>query len=198
MSYELSPFPPALLEARNVFWKADKPQLVSAICDHARDAILDFVPETGCYVLDWGSLIHRMPWKPGDSYGRIAQLYADFTVRHYGSSAVVVFDGYEEWPSKDITHQRRRHTIHPLVSFTAETQFYNKKEEFMSTDSNKQRLIWMVSDELKKRLHCSQRTRGCWCTHSEGCSGEVSTCIQHTTTLIGEVTDLLVLLLYYA
>ena len=33
--------------------------------------------------------------------------------------------------------------------FTAETQFYNKKE-FMSTDSNKQRLMWMVSDELVK------------------------------------------------
>ena len=48
--------------------------------------------------------------------------YADFTVRHYVSSAVVVFDGYEEGPSiKYITHQRRRHTIHPLVSFTAES-----------------------------------------------------------------------------
>ena len=34
-----------------------------------------------------------------------------------------------------------------VVSFTAETQFYDKKE-FMSTDSNKQRL---VSDELRKR-----------------------------------------------
>jgi len=165
MSYELSRFPPALLEARNVFRKADKPQLASTICDHARDVILYSAPETGCYVLDGGSLLHRMPWKSGDSYGRIAQLYADFTVRHYGSSEIVVFDGYEEQPSiKDITYQRTRHNIHPLVSFTAETQFYGKKEEFMSTnitDSIKQGLIWMVSDELKKRLHCSQRTRGC-------------------------------------
>jgi len=64
-----------------------------------------------------------MPWKPGDSYRRIAQLFADFTVRHYGSSVIVVFDGYEEGPFiKDIAHQRRRHNIHPLVSFTAETQ----------------------------------------------------------------------------
>ena len=31
MSYELGPVPPALLEARNVFRKADKPQLASAI-----------------------------------------------------------------------------------------------------------------------------------------------------------------------
>jgi len=45
----------------------------------------------------------------------------------------------------------RQHNILPLVIFTAETQFYNKKEEFMSTDRNKQRLIWMVSDELRKK-----------------------------------------------
>ena len=46
--YELSPFPSALFEARNVFRKADKPQLASTIfCDHARDAmILDSAPET--------------------------------------------------------------------------------------------------------------------------------------------------------
>jgi len=31
MSYELGPVPPAMLEARNVFRKADKPQLASVI-----------------------------------------------------------------------------------------------------------------------------------------------------------------------
>ena len=46
MRYELTPFPPALFEARNVFRKADKPQLAKAICDHAQDAIQDSVPET--------------------------------------------------------------------------------------------------------------------------------------------------------
>ena len=35
MCYELSPFPPALFEAGNIFRKADKPQLAHAICDHA-------------------------------------------------------------------------------------------------------------------------------------------------------------------
>ena len=105
MSYELSPFPPALFEARNVFRKADKPQLGSAIRDHARDAILQSVPETQCHVLDGGSVLHRVPWKPGETYGRIAESYADFIVRHYGSGAIVVFDGYEDGPSiKDVIH----------------------------------------------------------------------------------------------
>ena len=197
MRYELSPFPPALFEARNVFRKADKPQLAHAICDHASDSILDSVPETECHVLDGGSLLHRIPWQRGKSYGEIAQSYADFTIRHYGSATTVVFDGYEEGPSiKDNTHQRRGHNIHPVVSFTAETEFSGKKEEFLSRDINKQRLIRMISDELRKR--------DCTVVNAPGdadvdiVKDAVETSLLHTTTLIGEDTDLLVLLLYYA
>ena len=29
-------------------------------------------------------------------HGKIAKSYADFTIRHYGSSSTVIFDGYEE------------------------------------------------------------------------------------------------------
>ena len=90
----------------------------------------DDVPETGCYVIDGGSLLHRFPWKTGDSYGAIAESYADFNVRHYGQ-ATVVFDGYSEGHSiKDNTHQRRGKNMHPIVSFTAETEFSGKKEDF--------------------------------------------------------------------
>jgi len=82
MSYELSPFPPALFDSINVFRKADKPQLAHAISEHAPDGILDFVPETERHVLECGSLLHRIRWKKGESYGTIAP-YADFTVRQY-------------------------------------------------------------------------------------------------------------------
>ena len=29
-------------------------------------------------------------------HGKIAKSYTDFTIRHYGSSSTIVFDGYEE------------------------------------------------------------------------------------------------------
>jgi len=80
LTYELSPYPPALFETRNILRKADKLQLAQAIRDHAAD------------VLDGDSLLHHLPWKKGDSYNAIAESYADFTVRHYGQ-ATVVFDG---------------------------------------------------------------------------------------------------------
>ena len=128
MRYELSPFPPALFEARNVFRKADKPQLAHAIRDHASDAMLDCVPGSTRHDLDGGSLLHRVPWQLGTRYGEIAKSYADFAIRHYGPATTVVFDGYEEWPSiKDNTHQRRGRNMHPVVSFTAETKLLGKQ-----------------------------------------------------------------------
>ena len=124
LSYELSPFPPALFETRNILRKADKPQLSQAIRDSSSDAVLFSVPETDCYVLDGGSLLHRVPWEKGKSYGEIAETYANFTTRHYGQ-ATVVFDGYGEGPSiKDNTHQRRGKNIHPLVNFKSDTALW--------------------------------------------------------------------------
>ena len=72
--YELSPFPPALFEARHVLRKADKPQLAHAIRDHASDAMLDCVPESTRHVLDGGSLLHRVPWQLGTRYGEIVNI----------------------------------------------------------------------------------------------------------------------------
>ena len=56
----------------------------------------------------------------------------------------------EESTIKDDTHQRTGHNIHTVVSFTAETDFSSKKEEFLSRDTTKQRVIPMISDELRE------------------------------------------------
>ena len=75
--------------------------------------MIDCVPETMLRVLDGGSILHRIPWKHGTSFfGKIAK------------------GGEEESNIKDDTHHRRGHSIHAVVSFTAETDFSGKKEEF--------------------------------------------------------------------
>ena len=75
MFYELSPYPAALFEARGIFRKADKPQLAQAVTElvsmESDKAILNSIPPTQQYLLDGGSLIHRLPWKRGGSYGVI-------------------------------------------------------------------------------------------------------------------------------
>ena len=115
---------------------------------------------------------------------------------HYGPYTTIVFDGYEEGPSiKDNTHQRRGRNVHHVASFTAQTELSGKKEEFLSRDTNKQRLIQTISDQLRERY--------CIVVNAPGDADvdivktAVDTSLQHTTTLIGEETDLLVLRLYY-
>ncbi|KAG1691496.1 hypothetical protein GQR58_007434 [Nymphon striatum] len=201
MRYELSPYPPSLFEDKNILRKADKPQLAQAIIAHCNktpscEAISDTIPQTEMYVLDGGALLHKHKWTRGDTYGKIVKAYADFTSKQYGS-ATVVFDGYLAGPSiQDSTHQRRgQATIHPIVNFTGETEFEGKKEEFLSRGSNKQHLISLISDELERV--------GCTVIQAEADAGvdiaktAVNIASVHSTTLIGQDTDLLVLLLHY-
>ena len=92
--------------------KPEKTQLAKEIDDYAcslsDEAVTNEVPQTESYVLDGGSLMHRVQWTTGSTYGAIADCYVDFTLRNYGM-ATVVFDGYHDRPSvKDSTHQRRQ------------------------------------------------------------------------------------------
>ena len=127
MSYEPCSFPAALFEGKEIFRKANKPKLAQAVSEfsskNSNKTVLDSIPPTEHYVLDGGSLVHRLAWKKGDSYGAIAQSYGDFTIRLYGKETVV-FDGYREGPSiKDNMHQRPGENTHPIVNFNAETEF---------------------------------------------------------------------------
>ena len=131
LTYELNPYPPALFETRNIPRKAAKLQLAQEIRDNASDlpseAVMNSIPKTDCHVLDGGSLLHRLPWKKGDSYNAIAESYADFTVRHYGQATVVV-DGYGEGPSiKDNTHQKREKNRTLLLVSLQKQSFQAKK-----------------------------------------------------------------------
>ena len=47
LKYELSPFPPALFEARKVLRKPDKPQLANAITDYATKAVREIRESIG-------------------------------------------------------------------------------------------------------------------------------------------------------
>ena len=74
--------------------------------------MIDCVPETTLRVHGGDSILHRIPWKHGTSFWKIAK-------------------GCEEESTiKDDTHHIRGHNIHAVVSVTAETDFSGKKEEF--------------------------------------------------------------------
>ena len=71
--------------------------------------------------------------------------------------------------------------MHHVVSFTAQTELSGKKEEFLLRDTNKQRLIQMISDQVSER--------DCIVVNAHGDADvdivktAVETSLQHTTTL---------------
>ena len=68
MSYEISPYPMALFEAKHVFQKEEKPQLADALRDFVSHSsskvmIMDPTPKSEHFALDGGSLLNRLLWK---------------------------------------------------------------------------------------------------------------------------------------
>ena len=199
LDHELCPFPPSLFEAKNVLRKADKPQLATAITkftsSSSDDSVVNEIPVTDRYVLDGGSLLFRLKWKEGDTYDDIAKSYAAFTVRQYGTGTIVVFDGYTGPSTKDNTHQRRNPRAHQAVKLATGTQFVGKRDDFLSNPQNKNSIIRLIMHQL--------RQHGCYALQAEGdadveiVKSAVASSLHSSTTLIGEDTDLLVLLLHH-
>ena len=125
---------PCLKGSQNLLRKPDKAPLLHAVRSHvnsSNDAILQVIPKTDHYLLEGGSLIHRLKWNDGSTYNLIADAYAYFTVDVYGN-ATVVFDGYDGGPStKDNAHQRRTRTkVTNKVDISDGTKFVGKKDDF--------------------------------------------------------------------
>ena len=101
-----------------------------------------------------------------------------------------MFDGYGESPSiKDNTHQRRGKNLHPIISFTAETEYSGKKDDFLSCDKNKADIITLTSTALTKRgCHVIQSSEDADVVIVKATVERSRHC---TTTLVGEDTDLL-------
>ena len=66
--------------------------------DHASDAMIDCVPEPMGRFLELKEVHSFSEYHDSleQDHGEIAKSYADFSIRHYGSSNTVVFYGYEE------------------------------------------------------------------------------------------------------
>ena len=156
----------------------------------------DIIEAEHQYILDGGSLLHRVMWRKGSTYDEISRPFAKFTHQEYGK-AVIVFDGYESGPStKDNTHRRR--TLgkeFPLITFTPDMTTSSKPEQFLLNPKNKARFIGLATTHLKEI--------GCTVVKADGdadllvAKEAVKYGITTDTTVIAEYTDILVLLLYH-
>ena len=118
-----------------------------------------------------------------------------YVTKKYGE-AIVVFDGYRVSSTKDMAHLRRaKGQAGVAVTFTEDMKLTMKKENFLANSDNKQRFINMLSSYLKTK---------CKVYHAPADADFLI--VQKTlesaalmdTALIGDDTDLLILLCYHA
>ena len=147
------------------------------------------------YVLDGGALLQRVPWSKGETFEAICERYVEYVSRRYGK-AMIVFDGYESGPGiKDVTHRRRGHGAGPSVVLTPQTVVSLRKKDFLANKANKQRFLSLLGS--------FQGKAGCSTIHAKAEADVpiVETAVQvaksTTAVLVGDDTDLLVLLFYH-
>ena len=160
------------------------------------DVQADVPNEDSRYVLDGGALVQRIPWIRGSTYGCIVNQYTEYVTHKY-RDAVVVFDGYDNANTKDMTHQRRsKGNAGTTVTFTGDTPVTMKKDQYLANRQDKKRFISMLSEELAKK--------NCETHHASGYADlhivqkVVQSATSCNTVLVGDDTYLLVLLCYHA
>ena len=123
------------------------------------------------------------------------QLYADYVSEHY-REPIVVFDGYGQCSTKDMMKKRQsKGKTGSSVSFTLDMHLTTSKELFLNEISNKQRFIRSLGETLKAN-HC----------HVFHDTADADLLIVKKaivssqtmeTVIVGNDTDLLLLLIYH-
>ena len=195
LKYELCVYPPALFETSGTMLQSNKASLADAIWVSVQPCSAQ-VPQDVSYVLDGGALIHKIPWPAGQTYESICGMYTDYVQKKYGQ-ATVVFDGYTGGPStKDSSHLRRKKSYGSnSVLFTRDMACTLRKEDFLSNKENKQRFIHLLGEALEHQ--------GNVVMHADAdadvllAQTAISSADKSNTVLVGDDTDLLILLCSY-
>jgi hypothetical protein len=190
-AYELSSQPSSMFDSSGFMRSAQKSTLVDAIWN-VGDCSAEYKENSYNYVVDGGSLMHKIPWQYGSTFGEICQKYV-----HGSESVIVVFDGYVSGPNtKDATHLRCTKGIFGTkVSFTETTPFRSKKEAFLANSENKQNFILMLRRILDSNGIETKKAPSD--ADLLPTTTDVQSSITRPTIILGEDTDLLILLLYY-
>ena len=193
--FELSSLPSSMFDNNGYPREASKSLLADAIWDD--QCLADCQLEQDAqYVLDGGSLLQRIPWEMGTTFSKLCSTYIEHVKRTYQES-IVVFDGYPDRPTlKDTTHLRRSKGYKTTdVVFTETTPCKMKKELFLANDRNKQKFISLLASKMQsegiKVLQADDDADFLIAKTALTCAES------RTTVVIGEDTDILVLLCHH-
>ena len=193
--YELSTIAEALYETPELLHEAQKSTLADSLRSLVDQNTASISSENVRFVLDGGALLHRIPWSRGSSFESILSTYGNFVSKNYGE-AIIVFEGYKAFTTKDMTHKRRSKGKNGVcISFDRDMNLTVTKEVFLSNSQNKQRFINFLGETLE--------VLGCTVFHDSADTDllivqkAVESASSMETVLVGDDTDLLVPLIHH-
>ena len=132
--HELCSYPPALIDSSLLLYEADKPALADAICKICESGVPADISDDGIqYILDGGgALLQCIPLSHSSTYGDTCNQYTEYAARKY-KDAIVIFDGYENMNTEDMTHQRwSKGKAGATVTVAANMTTRMKKDQFLA------------------------------------------------------------------
>ena len=196
LEYELCSFPASLFDKTGLMRDSCKSNLADAIWKVSSTSNATF-PKNKIFVLDGGALIQKRTWQKGETFKDICQKYVDHIIQNFGQSARVVFDGYPTEPTtKDTAHLKRSKGMKGIsVQFSLNSKLSMTKEKFLLSKENKQKFNNCLVSYLETYDISAVEA------DDDADTLVVTTAIDAVKTcdviVIGEDTDILVLLLHY-
>ena len=197
--YEMSNEPMSLFK-NMMTHKPNKPSLQKTLVTDEELNKLDLTSGQNnySYVMDGGTLLHRLCWVKESNFKKIAKSYAKYERKHYGK-CYIVFDGYESASTKSVEQKRRgkRFQKCPDVDVKEDIIVPFTQEKFLSNTSNKVQMIKMLSQYLKddgnEVINCSGDADSTIC-HT---ALDLATTGEKEVVLIADDTDIFVMLIYH-
>ena len=200
LQHEFCRYPPALFD-KGMMRKGVKSILAQVLKEKVTPLSLVPAVNNPYYIVDGGYMLHSVPWPKADcTYKDVCNVYVDYVVRNRGGSSncTVIFDGYDDTTySTKLAEQDRRaaKNMAATVVFSPDTVVKTKQTEFLSSRSNKARLIKELMNQLNKNnVLCSQSRADAdhMIAHVPLHSAAL---LDRTIISVGNDTDLLVMLI---
>ena len=197
LKHELVKYPPTLFESEDQLLAATKSLLAKSIRDQSGMTEESEQPDNYVtnsnfqYVVDGGMLLHAIKWPADSSYEHMCSLYYTWLSKY--KDVTVVFDGYED-STKAMCHRKRIKNSCSNITPTLAAKLVVSNDKYLSNVQNKQLFLQLLQNYLKgKPVNILSYTVD---ADVLMCREAIERCYSGNVSLIGDDTDLLVLLLH--
>nr|CAI5842069.1 unnamed protein product [Callosobruchus analis] len=76
-----------------------------------------FDENSATFIIDGGSLLHRVVWGKGDTFSIILDRHAKYLQTQYKSEITVVYDGYSDYSKNIEAMEQQRRTAAPSKTY---------------------------------------------------------------------------------